>query len=149
MKKVEITAKGTNYAATNIGLLNELSQHVFTLAPGIDIPGRVFIGNDLGNTGSEVSFVTTPAGLGGDFLHTHKTNEEVYIVLSGNGQFQVDGEFFDISEGSVVRVSQNGKRAYKNTGNTDLVMICIQTKADSLKDLGITDGVILEEPVKW
>ena len=149
MKKVEITAKGTNYAAANIGLMNEIGEHVFALAPGIDIPGKVFVGNALGNTGTEVSFTTTPASMGGDFLHTHKTNEEVYIVLKGEGVFQVDGELFDISEGSVIRVAPNGKRAHKNTGKEDLVMICIQTKADSLKDLGITDGVILEESVKW
>ena len=149
MKKVEITAKGTNYAAASVGSLSELGEHVFALAPGIDIPGKVFVGETTGSTGTEVSFTVVPAGMGGDFLHTHKTNEETYIVLKGNGVFQVDGELWDIAEGSVIRVSPSGKRAFRNSGTEDLVVLCIQSQADTLKDLGIADGVILEEPVKW
>lgn len=39
------------------------------------------------------------------FFHSHKTNEENYIILSGVGKFQVNDDVFDIAEGSVVRVS--------------------------------------------
>ena len=149
MKKVEITAKGTNYAAASVGLLSELNEHVFSLAPGINIPGKVFVGETIGSTGTEVSFTVVPAGMGGDFLHIHNTNEETYIVLKGNGVFQVDGELCDIAEGSVIRVSPSGKRAFRNSGTVDLVVLCIQSKVNTLQDLGIADGVILEEPVKW
>lgn len=149
MKKVEKISAAENYAAVTIGNLDQLSEHLFVVAPGIEIPGKVFVGESVQSTGTEVSFTEIPAGAGGDFLHVHKTNEELYIVLKGSGEFQVDGNHFPISEGSVVRVSPDGKRAWKNTGNTPLKMICIQSKSGSLHDLGVTDGVILEEKINW
>ncbi len=149
MKKVEKISAAGNYAAVTIGNLDQLSEHLFVLASGIEIPGKVFVGESVQSTGTEVSFTVVPAGAGGDFLHVHKTNEELYIVLKGIGEFQVDGNLFPISEGSVVRVSPNGKRAWRNTGNTPLTMICIQSKSGSLHDLGVTDGVILEEKINW
>lgn len=149
MKKVEKISAAENYAAVTIGNLDQLSEHLFVVAPGIEIPGKVFVGESAQSTGTEVSFTEIPAGAGGDFLHVHKTNEELYIVLKGIGEFQVDGNLFPISEGSVVRVSPNGKRAWRNTGNTPLTMICIQSKSGSLHDLGVTDGVILKEKINW
>lgn len=149
MKKVEKISAAENYAAVTIGNLDQLSEHLFVVAPGIEIPGKVFVGESVQSTGTEVSFTEIPAGAGGDFLHVHKTNEELYIVLKGSGEFQVDGNLFPISEGSVVRVSPNGKRAWRNAGNTPLTMICIQSKSGSLHDLGVTDGVILEEKINW
>ena len=85
------------------------------------------------------------------FLHTHKTHEELYFILKGEGQYQVDEEVFPVREGSVVRVSPNGKRALKNTGNENLTMLCIQYKADSFTeaDSPMTDGVILQEKLNW
>lgn len=149
MKKVEKISAAENYAAVTIGNFNQLGEHLFVLAPCIEIPGKVFVGESVQSTGTEVSFTVVPAGAGSDFLHVHKTNEELYIVLKGIGEFQVDGNLFPISEGSVVRVSPNGKRAWRNTGNTPLTMICIQSKSGSLHDLGVTDGVILEEKINW
>ncbi len=149
MKKVEKISNGKNYIAATVGKWSELSQHVVTLAPGIEIPGKAFLGETTQSTGTEISFTITPVGKGGDFLHTHKTNEETYIVLQGNGQFQVDAKVFDIAEGSVIRITPDGKRAYRNTGNEPLIIICIQSQSHTLNDLGITDGVILEETVQW
>ena len=85
------------------------------------------------------------------FLHTHKTHEELYFILRGEGQYQVDGEIFPVSEGSVIRVSPEGKRALKNTGNEDLTMLCIQYKATPFTeaDSPMTDGIILQEPLNW
>ncbi|MDP4276427.1 MAG: cupin domain-containing protein [Bacteroidota bacterium] len=149
MKKVEKISAAENYAAATIGNFDQLSEHLFVIAPDVEVPGKVFVGEPLQSTGAEVSFTVVPAGAGGDFLHIHKTNEELYIVLKGEGEFQVDGNHFPISEGSVVRVSPDGKRAWKNTGNTPLTMICIQSKSGSLQGLGITDGVVLEDKTDW
>ena len=56
----------TNYAKTNIG--NE---------------GRVELHETLSLTGAEISINTLPAGANVPFIHSHKTNEEVYGILSG------------------------------------------------------------------
>ena len=149
MKKVVKISAAENYAVATIGNFDQLSEHLFVIAPGIEVPGKAFVGEPLQSTGAEVSFTVVPAGAGGDFLHIHKTNEELYIVLKGEGEFQVDGNHFSISEGSVVRVSPDGKRAWKNTGSTPLTMICIQSKSGSLQGLGITDAVVLEDKTDW
>ena len=51
----------------------------------------------------------------------------------------------------MIRVSPNGKRALKNTGNEDLTMLCIQYKATPFTeaDSPMTDGNILQEPLNW
>ena len=85
------------------------------------------------------------------FLHTHKTHEELYIILKGEGQYQVDCEIFPVSEGTIVRVAPDGKRALKNTGTENLTMLCIQYKANAFTeaDSPMTDGVILQDELKW
>ena len=44
-----------------------------------------------------------------------------------------------------------GKRALKNTGKGELLMLCIQYKANSFveSDSPASDGNILNEPLKW
>ena len=85
------------------------------------------------------------------FLHTHKTHEELYFILKGEGEYQVDGEVFPVTEGSIIRVAPEGKRALKNTGKDEMLMLCIQYKANSFaeNDAPAGDGVILNEELKW
>lgn len=116
MKQIEKTASAANFAAINLGKLNELGDYLLKLAPEIKIPGKVFGGAALQATGSEFSFQLFQPGTETGFLHTHKTHEELYFFLSGNGEFQVDGQVFPVSEGSVVRVAPKGKRSVRNNG---------------------------------
>lgn len=46
----------------------------------------------LGLTGAEISVNNLPAGAGVPFVHYHKKNEEIYIILSGKGTAVLDGE---------------------------------------------------------
>lgn len=128
MKQIEKTTSATNFDVINLGKLNELGNYVLELTPEIKIPGKVFCGSALQVTGSEFSFQLFLPGTETGFLHTHKTHEELYFFLSGNGEFQVDGQIFPISEGSVVRVAPEGKRSVRNNGTEPLVMLCIQYK---------------------
>ena len=58
-------------------------------------------------------------------------------------------EDIPVKEGSVVRVSPEGKRAVRNTGSTPLVMLCIQYNAAPVGSVNPSDGTILPEQVKW
>lgn len=149
MKKVEKTADGANFAAVTVGKMDELNQHTLVLAPGVEIPGKVFTGGDLRATGAEISFQRIEPGAGVGFLHTHKTHEELYIIIRGDGEFQVDGKIFAVGEGSVVRVSPEGKRALRNTGEGPMIMICVQYKAGSFDSSDASDGAILDDEVRW
>lgn len=83
------------------------------------------------------------------FVHRHKRNEEVYIVLKGKGQFYVDGEEFDVEEGSVIRVDPADARCLSADGRTPIRYLCIQTEANSLVQFTQGDGVILETKPTW
>ncbi|MDL2273956.1 cupin domain-containing protein [Oscillospiraceae bacterium OttesenSCG-928-G22] len=110
--------------------------------------GRVMAGETLALTGCELSFNATPAGEFTPFVHTHKLNEEVYIILSGSGEFMADDEEFPIREGSVIRVSPDCKRAIK-AGDETLVHICVQAQSGSLTQATADDGVLSDAKASW
>lgn len=149
MKRIEKIAEAANFAAINTGKIDELNEYVLELGPEVKIPGKVFGGAALGATGADFSFQMFQPGTETGFLHTHKNHEELYFFISGKGEFQVDGQAFAIQEGSVVRVAPDGKRSVRNNGTELLVMLCVQYKGGTFSAEDATDGVILNEPVKW
>ena len=149
MKQIETIATAANFSAINVGKLNELSDYVLELGPGVKIPGKVFGGAALGATGAEFSFQMFQPGTETGFLHTHKTHEELYFFLSGSGEFQVDGQVIPVGEGSVVRVAPAGKRSVRNNGTVPLVMLCVQYRGATFTAEDVADGNLLSEPVKW
>lgn len=149
MKQIEQVASAANYSAINVGKLSELSEYVLELAPEVKIPGKVFGGAALGATGGEFSFQVFQPNTETGFLHTHKQHEELYFFLSGNGEFQVDGQVFPVEEGSVVRVAPEGRRSVRNNRTSPLVMLCVQYRGGTFTTEDATDGTILNEAVKW
>lgn len=51
--------------------------------------------------------------LGVPFVHSHKNNEEIYVVLSGKGQAVIDGETVEISKVDFIRVASKAKRQFQ------------------------------------
>ena len=151
MKQIQTIAQGANFAAVNVGKISEIIEHELPMGPDFTLHGKVFAGKAVGAVASEFSFQTLVPGQDSGFLHTHKTHEELYFILRGEGLYQVDGEVFPVSEGSVIRVSPAGKRALKNTGSSNLTMLCVQYKATpfTADDSPMTDGNILQEPLNW
>lgn len=119
-----------NYTLLNTGTFANLSEK-----------GRVVVGPELGLTSSEISLNSMAAGQSSPFLHSHKLNEEIYIVISGSGTFTVDGETFPIQEGSLIRVAPEGVRSM-TAGDAGLVYICIQAEQNSLTQSVMEDGVL-------
>lgn len=121
---------GKNYVVTSVG--------------DIGAKGRVELHDELALTGSEISINELPPGVSVPFIHSHKRNEEVYIVIKGKGRFYVDGDEFEVAEGSVVRVDPAGARCISAAKDSAIRYICIQTEANSLVQFTQTDGIILE-----
>lgn len=149
MKETKTIAKAMNFTAVDFGKLGDISDYVLQLAPGVEIPGKVFGGNAVNATGGEFSLQCFAPGQETGFLHTHKNHEELYFFLSGKGEFQVDGEVFAVGEGSVVRVAPQGKRSVRNNGTNPLLMLCVQYRGDTFTADDAADGVILNEKVEW
>lgn len=138
-----MTTRGMNFSAEHIGSFENLLTRDF-----MGFHGKYFIGKELGLTGCEVSLNRLPAGKGMPFVHAHKKNEELYIVLRGNGTFFVDGEEFPVQEGSLIRIAPAGERAWK-AGNEDLYFICIQAEEGSLSQATLEDGIRLPTRTSW
>lgn len=149
MKQTQQIAEGTHFSALSTGSFSQLNEYVLPVAPGMEIQGKVFMGQTLQTTGAEISFQSFAPGKETGFLHTHQTHEELYIFVSGKGEFQVDGQVFPVGEGSVVRVAPEGKRSVRNNGTEPLIMICVQYKAQTFTAQDAADGQLLQEPVKW
>ena len=149
MKQIQQIVEGTHFSALSTGPFSQLNDYVLPVAPGMEIQGKVFMGQALQTTGAEISFQSFAPGKETGFLHTHQTHEELYIFVSGKGEFQVDGQVFPVGEGSVVRVAPEGKRSVRNNGTELLIMICVQYKAQTFTAQDAANGQLLQEPVKW
>ncbi|MBX5467732.1 MAG: cupin domain-containing protein [Firmicutes bacterium] len=114
--------------------------------PLTQLDSKLFVGKALGFVGMEVSLNRFKPGQEVPFYHRHRRHEEMYLFIQGHGQFQVDDETFEVGPGTIVRVLPDGKRAWRNHSQEDLVAIVIQAAMDSLND---QDGIRLEEPVTW
>ena len=55
MKTVETIKNGKNFTAVNVGKLSDIKDYVLPFGE-IEIPGKVFAGQALQATGSELSF---------------------------------------------------------------------------------------------
>ncbi len=123
----------------------------YKLAPLGDIKalGRVTLHDKLALTGTEVSINELPVGISVPFVHAHKQNEEVYLILSGKGQFYLDGEELGVAEGDVLRVDPAAKRCIKADANSPLRFVCIQARANSLTQFTETDGIPADRKPSW
>ncbi len=113
---IDKTVRGTNFTCFHAGLMESWSQ--FRLEPP-DVPlparGKLFLRRLLGSAGLEMSLNVVPPSKGIPFLHKHRQNDEVYVVVGGRGQFLVDSECIDVAEGSVLRLCPAAARAWKST----------------------------------
>ena len=116
-----------NYTKTNIG--NE---------------GRTELHNALGLTGAEVSVNSLPAGAGVPFVHSHKKNEEIYIILSGKGKTVIDDETVELNAGDFMRIAPSAKRQFFAGDDSAISFVCIQVKENSLEGYTADDAVIAE-----
>ena len=131
MSEIKTLNTGEKFTHINVGSLKAFE-------------GKQFVKDATGATSCEISFGTLPTGAEVPFFHSHKANEENYIILSGSGRFQVNDEAFDIEEGSVVRVATNCDRNIKCTSADPLTYICFQAKEGSLEGYTMTDADITE-----
>ena len=129
MSEVKVLNTGEKFSHASVGSLKAFE-------------GKQFVKDATGATSCEISFGTLPTGVEVPFFHSHRENEENYIILSGAGRFQVGDEAFDIGEGSVIRVSTNCDRNLKCTSEEPMTYVCIQAKEGSLGNYTATDADI-------
>lgn len=140
------------YQKAEIGQISEIREHTHILPDsGLEMKGKLFINELVGLSGSKISFNAMAPGESMPFYHKHTQNEEVYIILSGLGEFQIDGEVIPVSEGSIIRMAPGAVRTWRNiSADTELRFITIQAREHSMESSRPTsDGIALDEAVKW
>ena len=114
-----------NYTKTTIGKENRIELH-----------------EKLSLTGAEISLNKLPAGANVPFVHSHKENEEIYGILSGNGKAIIDGEEISLSTGDWIKIAPAAKRQFFASDISGITYICIQVKGNSLEHFTAEDAVI-------
>lgn len=114
-----------NYTKTTIGKENRIELH-----------------EKLSLTGAEISLNKLPAGANVPFVHSHKENEEIYGILSGNGKAIIDGEEISLSTGDWLKIAPAAKRQFFASDISGITYICIQVKENSPEHFTAEDAVI-------
>lgn len=97
----------SRYATVN---LLEIEDSVGERAPGIE--GR-FGRKHLDSRDLGVSLFNYEANLRSPMAHSHREQEEAYVVVSGSGRVLLDGEVRELGQWDVVRVAPEVVRAFE------------------------------------
>jgi len=73
--------------------------------------------------GVALGMINLPPNDGYTFTHSHRKQEEVYIVIKGSGKILLDDQLLELVEGDIVRVSPETKRALK-ADSDGMFIIC-------------------------
>ena len=98
-----------------------------------DYPGEMrFLTYEIGAEQAAITWRRMPAETGGkgSYGHRHKTQEEIYLVVSGTLQFKLEDEVIDVPAGTVVRVAPHVARSVWNEGPDDVELVIVGKKIE-------------------
>ena len=104
--------------------------------------GRIELHDKLSLTGAEISVNRLPAGAGVPFVHSHKSNEEIYGILEGAGKAVIDGEEIPLAAGDWLKIAPAAKRQFSAAADCGITYVCIQVKAHSLGGFTADDAIV-------
>jgi mannose-6-phosphate isomerase-like protein (cupin superfamily) len=102
-----------------------------------DYPGEMrFFTGELGAEQVALTHRRMPAKTGGKgaYGHRHKTQEEIYFVVSGTLQFKLEDEIIDCGPGTAVRVAPEVVRSVWNEGPEDAHLVIVSQTIESVRD---------------
>jgi mannose-6-phosphate isomerase-like protein (cupin superfamily) len=106
-----------------------------------DYPGEMrFATYEIGAEQAAVTWRRMPAETGGkgSYGHFHKTQEEIYVVISGTLQFKLGDDVIDVPAGTVVRVAPPVVRSVWNDGPDDVELVIVSKKIDDPQGDAVT-----------
>jgi len=73
-----------------------------------------------------------PAGTGGkgSYGHRHHTQEELYLVLSGEVEAKIEGDVFTLGRGMAIRVPTGAFRSIHNDGPDEAQLVICSVRID-------------------
>ena len=110
---------------------------------GGQYPGTMrFLTELLGNQQVAFTHRVMPPQTGGKgaYGHRHKTQEEIYYMISGRLQFKLGDEIHEVDGGTAVRVPPETVRSVWNDGPADAELVICSIRLDDPR----ADGEIVE-----
>lgn len=107
-----------------------------------EAPGEMrMLGRQLGAEQLAVTHIRLPAGVrlappgfSPAFGHHHRTQEEIYLVLSGTVTVKLDDDVIELGPGAAVRIAPATKRAVRNLGDEDAELLLLSVKVEDLRE---------------
>jgi mannose-6-phosphate isomerase-like protein (cupin superfamily) len=96
-----------------------------------DYPGEMqYFGPALDCRQVAVTYRRMPQHTGGkgSYGHFHRTQEELYVVVSGKLQFKLDDDVVEVARGGVVRVAPEVVRSIWNDEPEDAEVLIVSTR---------------------
>ncbi len=91
-----------------------------------------------GNLNQSIAEATVPIGIT-TLRHLHKSSEEIYHITQGRGKMRLGEKYFSVSVGDTICIPTNTIHQIENTGDTDLVILCVCSPAYSHEDTVLVD----------
>jgi mannose-6-phosphate isomerase-like protein (cupin superfamily) len=101
-----------------------------------DYPGEMrFFGKPLGAEQVTFTHRRMPQHTGGkgSYGHRHKTQEEIYFILSGKLQFKLDDEVIEAGRGTAIRVAPEVVRSVWNAEPEDAELVIVSTCIEDVR----------------
>ncbi len=98
-----------------------------------DYPGEMrFFAEPLASEQVAFTYRRMPAQTGGKggYGHRHKTQEEIYFVVSGKLEFKLGDELVEVGPGTALRVAPDVVRSVWNEGPDDAELVICSTRVD-------------------
>jgi quercetin dioxygenase-like cupin family protein len=108
----------TEFAIKN---LKEIEDSAGERAPGVEAR---FARKHLDSEHLGITYLRYAAGIRSPLAHSHREQEEAYVVISGSGRIRLDDDVHDVRQWDVVRVAPQTVRAFE-AGEDGLELIAI------------------------
>ena len=117
----------SGYAIVN---LKEIEDSAGERAPGMEAR---FARTPLGSEHLGVTYMRYAPGVRSPMAHSHREQEEAYVVIGGSGRVRLDDEVRDIRQWDVVRVGPPTVRAFE-AGPEGLEIVAIGSDRPEVGD---------------
>jgi quercetin dioxygenase-like cupin family protein len=101
--------------------LKEIEDSAGERAPGVEAR---FARKHLDSEHLGITYLRYAAGIRSPLAHSHREQEEAYVVISGSGRIRLDDDVHDVRQWDVVRVAPQTVRAFE-AGEDGLELIAI------------------------
>jgi mannose-6-phosphate isomerase-like protein (cupin superfamily) len=120
------------FTRTNLGDDPEDLGSNFDGAPGLEFRAATGM---LGLEQSGLTYQRIPPGYRFPYGHTHRTQEEVYVVVRGSGRMKVGDEIVEVRELDAVRVPPGTWRGYEaGPDGLELLVIGAPSLGDATRE---------------